>query len=324
MQYRATLLLSVLFFIPFASGTVVAAGTMRAGVIENGAVVIRALPVPEPQAGQVRVRVHAVSVNPVDWKIAARAGASGTTIAGRDLAGVIDALGPDTAPWQIGDAVIGIGAQGSYAEYAIASVTSLARKPDTMSFAEAAGIPVVGDTAWRAIVTVGEVQAGQRILIHGAAGGVGSSAVQIAAARGAYIIATASPRNHEFLRTLGAAEVIDYNTTRFEEVVSDLDMVLNTVDADTGRRSIGVLKPGGVLVSIVGPTAAAPCAVARIRCAETGRANGAMLPHVVELANARKFRIPVERELPIEEANSAWEMNRTGHTRGKIVLSVIP
>lgn len=298
-----------------------AAETMRAAVIVDGGIEIRTVQVPEPQTGQVRIKVHAVSVNPVDWKIAAMT-SGGDRIAGRDLAGIIDAIGPSATGWKIGDAVTGISASGSYAEYALASVDAIAAKPGNMSFEEAAGMGVVADTAWLAIVTVGDVKPGQKVLIHGGAGGVGSSAVQIARARGAYVIATASPRNHQFLKSIGADEVIDYNTTRFEDVVTGPDFVLNTADMDTGIRSIGVIREGGVLVSIVGPPPADLCGRAGIRCAETGRATGEMLKNVVDLANAGKFHISIDRVFPLEEANAAWDMNRGGHTRGKIILQV--
>jgi NADPH:quinone reductase-like Zn-dependent oxidoreductase len=235
---------------------------------------------------------------------------------------VIAALGPAVSGWQVGDEVIGISASGSYADYSLASATAIARNPRAWSFVEAAGIGVVGETAWRAVVTVADVQPGQRVLIHGGAGGVGSAAVQVARARGAHVIATASPRNHEFLRGLGADELIDYNTTRFEDQVRDADMVLNTVDADTGLRSIGVLKRGGILVSVVGETPADRCASAGIRCAITGRVNGEMLARVVELADAGKFRISVERVMALPDVAAAWEASRAGHTRGKIVLEV--
>ena len=298
-----------------------AAETMRAAVMVNGAVEIRTVPVPEPQSGQVRIRVHAVSVNPADWKIASMGGA-GDRIAGRDFSGVVDASGPATSGWDPGAEVTGISASGSYAEYTLASVNSIAAKPAGMSFAEAAGMGVAADTAWRAIVTIGDVQPGQKVLIQGGAGGVGSAAVQIAKARGAHVIATASARNHEFLRSLEADKVIDYNTTRFEDVVAGLDMVLNTVNMETGNRSIGVIREGGILVSIVGPPPADLCDRAKIRCAETGRATGEMLKHVIELADTGKFRVSIERQLPLEEANAAWNMNRTGHSQGKIILVV--
>jgi NADPH:quinone reductase-like Zn-dependent oxidoreductase len=302
----------------------VAAVSMRAAVVKDGVIAIQSVPIPEPAAGQVRVRVRAASVNPVDWKLAARAAPGASSTPGRDFAGVIEAVGPSAGKWKVGDAVIGIGATGSYAEYVLASVAAIAAKPAKISFAEAAGIGVAAETAWRAIVTVGNVQKGQKVLIHGGAGGVGASAVQIAKARGAYVIATASARNHAFLKSLGADETIDYNTVRFEQRLQGLDLVLNTADAETGARSVGVVKPGGMLVSVVGAPLAEPCAVAKIRCAVTGPANGQMLASVVELAAAGKFQISVDKRVPLADAAQAWEDSRSGHVRGKIILDVMP
>lgn len=299
-----------------------AAGTMRAGVISDGTIKIESLPIPEPGAGQVRVKVRAVSVNPVDWKIAARVAPGTKQIAGRDMSGVIDAVGEGTAPFKVGDEIIGVAAGGSYAEYVLTTPKAIAIKPKKMSFEESAGLPIVAETAYRAMVVVGNVQKGQRVLIHGGAGGVGSMAVQIAKARGAYVIATASARNHDFLRSLGADETIDYTKTRFEDKVKNVDVVLNTADAQTNTRSVGVLKPDGLLVSIVGPPPAEACAAAKVRCAVTGSVNGEMLPKVVELADEGKLKISIEQRMPMSEAAKAWEMNRAGHTRGKIVLDV--
>jgi len=263
-------------------------------------------------------------VNPVDWKLAARATAGTKLIAGKDIAGVIDAVGDAGGPWKKGDPVIGIALSGtgSYAEYALASTSAIAKKPTKMSFEEASGIPVVAETAWRAIVTVGDVQKGQRVLIHGAAGGVGSSAVQFAKARGAYVIGTASARNHEFLKSLGVDETIDYTTTRFEDKVKNVDLVLNTADADTNARSVGVVKKGGILVSVVGAPSADACTAAGIRCSGVGSVNGQMLPAIVDFANGNKFQIHIEQRMPLADAAKAWELNRAGHTRGKIVLVV--
>jgi len=299
-----------------------AATTMKAAVIAGGAVRIESVPVPQPASGQVRVKVHAVSVNPVDWKVADRAAASSRQVAGRDFSGVIDAVGEGAGKWKVGDAVIGIATSGSYAEYALASADAIAFKPKNMSFAEAAGLPVVAETAYRAMVTVGNVQKGQRVLIHGGAGGVGSLAVQIAEARGAHVIATASARNHEFLRSIGADETIDYNTTRFEEKVRDVDLVLNTVDADTGERSIGVIRKGGMFVSVVGAPPAGRCEAAGVRCSITGSVTGQMLPNVVDIANEGKLRVSIEQRMPLADASKAWDLNRKGHTRGKIILEV--
>src|SRR5215831_3315274 len=217
-----------------ASGT----ETMHAVVFSDGNFQLQTVPKPEPQPGQVRIKVRAASVNPVDWKQATHAAPGTRLIPGRDLSGVIDAVGDAAGPWQVGEAVIAIATGGSYAEYALASVSALAAKPRRLSFEEAAGIPVVGETAWRALVTIADAKAGQRVLILGGAGGVGSSAVQIAKARGAYVVATASPSHNELLRSLGADEVVDYHNVRFEEKLKDIDVVLNTVDADAGTRAV--------------------------------------------------------------------------------------
>ena len=295
---------------------------MRAIVVVDGKPQLQSVPRPEPQPGQVRIKVRAVSVNPVDWKIIARAAPGATVIPGRDLSGVIDAVADQAGPWKVGQAVIAVAPGGSYVEYAISPVTAVAAKPEKMSFDEAAGLPIVGETAWRAMVTVANVQAGQRVLIHGGAGGVGSCAVQIAKARGAYVIATASPSHNSLLHTLGADEVIDYNSVRFEDKVRGVDVVLNTVDADTGVRSIGVIKPGGIFVSVVGPPPAEQCEAAKVRCAVTGSATGEMLGHVSELAAQGKLHVPIDRKMKLADAAQALDLNRQGHTGGKIILQV--
>jgi NADPH:quinone reductase-like Zn-dependent oxidoreductase len=218
--------------------------------------------------------------------------------------------------------VIAIATGGAYAEYALASVRALALKPIHMSFEEAAGMPVVGETAWRAMVTVGNVQPGQRVLIEGGAGGVGSSAVQIAKARGAYVIATASPSHDALLQSLHADEIIDYHTAHFEDSLKNLDVVLNTVDPATGLRAIHALKSGGILVSVVGVPAAEPCAAARVRCAVTGSVTGQFLGALSELADHEQFRINIDQRLTLADASKAWEANRGGHTAGKIILEV--
>jgi NADPH:quinone reductase-like Zn-dependent oxidoreductase len=297
---------------------------MRAVVVTNGNISIKDVPRPEsPAAGQVCVRVHAVSVNPVDWKRASAAAASGSVTPGRDFAGVIDAVGPSVAPWKVGDAVIGVDSK-SYAEYVLVPASAIAAKPARMSFAEAAGLGVAAETAYRAMVTVGDVQKGQKVLIHGGAGGVGSAAVQIAKARGAHVVATASARNQDFLKSLGADEVIDYQTTRVEDRVRDADLMLNTVTAEDNVRLVGVLRKGGLLVSIVGPPPAERCAAAGIRCAVTGSANGQVLAGVAELVNAGQLRVIVAQRMPLAEVAKAWEESRARHVRGKIILEVTP
>jgi NADPH:quinone reductase-like Zn-dependent oxidoreductase len=305
-----------------AATTAASAGTMRAVVVVDGHVQIQLVPEPQPQPGEVRIKVRAVSVNPVDWKKIAGAAPGTRLIPGRDLAGVIDAVGDPAGPWKVGQAVIAVAPGGSYVEYAISPVTAVAAKPPQMSFEEAAGLPIVGETAWRAMVTVANVQAGQRVLVHGGAGGVGSAAVQIAKARGAYVIATASPSHNDLLHSLGADEVLDYNSVRFEDKVRNVDVVLNTVDADTTVRLIGVVKRGGILVSVVGPPPQEQCAAAGIRCAVTGSATGEMLEHVSALAAQGKLHMHIDRRWPLANAAQALELNRQGHTGGKIILEV--
>ncbi len=295
---------------------------MRAVVYSDGKFQIQSVPKPDPQPGQVRIKVRAASVNPVDWKQAERAAPGTHLIPGRDLAGVIDAVSDTAGPWKVGDAVMAIATGGSYAEYALASIQALAAKPRRLSFAEAAGIPVAGETAWRALVTIADVQRGQRVLIQGGAGGVGSAAVQVAKIRGAYVIATASPSHDELLRSLGADEILDYHRVRFEERPKDIDVVFNTVNADTGARSLAVLKPGGILVSVGGAAPTEQCATAKVRCAATGPVTGESLAALGELADQGKFRVHIDRVFPLAEAAEALELNRQGHTGGKIVLEV--
>jgi NADPH:quinone reductase-like Zn-dependent oxidoreductase len=298
---------------------------MQAAEVGAGGVLsVQTRPVPWPGAGEVLIKVRAAGVNPVDWKSALRRLGM---VPGTDVSGTIDTLGEGVTGWKVGDQVLGFARQsGSYAEYALISVNSLARKPKSMTFEQAAGVPIAAETAYRALHETGNIERGQTVLIHGAAGGVGSSAVQIAKAAGARVIGTASSNNHDFLRSLGVDQVIDYKSQKFEDVVKNVDLVLNTADADTTARSIGVVRVGGTLVSIVGPPNPEACAAAKIRCArpnrETGASNADMLARVVELADAGKFKVFVEETYPLAEAAKAWEKSREGHTRGKLIIVV--
>lgn len=298
---------------------------MRAVEIrQSGALTVETRPVPKPGAGEVLIRVRAAGVNPVDWKIAERRVG---LVAGTDVSGTIDTLGEGVTGWKVGDAVLGFARQsGSYAEYAVIPVNSLGRKPKSLTFEEAAGIPIAAETAYRSLHETAKIARGQTVLIHGAAGGVGSAAVQIAKAAGAHVIGTASTDNHDFLRSLGADQVIDYRRQKFEDVVKNVDIVLNTANAETNARSIQVVRPGGVLVSIVGPPDAAACAAAKIRCGRPDRETGAsvadMLARVAELADAGKLKVPVEQTFSMEDAAKAWEKSRAGHTRGKLIIKV--
>ncbi|HYJ42118.1 MAG TPA: NADP-dependent oxidoreductase [Steroidobacteraceae bacterium] len=298
---------------------------MQAVEVGQGGLSVQTRPVPRPGAGEVLIKVRAAGVNPVDWKTALRRLGM---VPGKDVSGTIDRLGEGVSGWKVGDPVLGFAhGSGSYAEYAVISVTDLSRKPKSMTFEQAAGLPIAAETAYRALHEAGHIERGQTVLIHGAAGGVGSSAVQIAKAAGARVIGTASPNNHEFLRSLGVDQVIDYKSQKFEDVVKNVDLALNTVDADTTARSIVVVRPGGALVSIAGPLPnPQACAAAKIRCLrpnrETGATTAEILERVVELADSGKLKVFVEATYSLADAGKAWDKNREGHTRGKLIIVV--
>jgi NADPH:quinone reductase-like Zn-dependent oxidoreductase len=295
---------------------------------KGGPEVLRLERVPVPQVGgdQVLIRVRAAGVNPVDWKLRERGARAGQAwIPGFDAAGVIAKAGTSVERWRAGDEVIAhispVGG-GGYAEYAVANARDIALKPRGMSFEEAAGIPTVGVTVWNYLVRNIDSVKGKRILIHGGAGGVGSAAVQIAKARGAHVIATASGRNHEYLRSIGVDQAIDYTTTRFEDAARDVDIVFDTVGGETLQRSYAIVRRGGTLISIVGRLSAQECAQRGINCPDeaASEGSGVALDAIRDLAEAGKFRLNVDRTFPLAEAAQAQELNRKGHTRGKIVL----
>jgi NADPH:quinone reductase-like Zn-dependent oxidoreductase len=303
--------------------------TMQAIVFVDGHLAMQSVARPEPGPGEVRIRIRAAAINPADWKMARMASRFGPDpIFGLDASGIIDAVGPSVTGWKSGDAVVALTRppHGAYAQYAVVSVDFIAPKPRSLSFEQAAGIPVAGITAWRSLIDVAQLRSGQRVLIDGGAGGVGSAAVQIAKARGAYVIATASASNASFLKSIGADEVIDYTAGPFEQKVKDVDVALDTVSPEDGLHAMSTLKPGGILVSIVGKMPEDRCAAAKIRCAIPGSSGGQpatpYLREVGKLADAGKYRVNVERVLPLSEAAQAWALNQQGHTRGKLVLSV--
>jgi NADPH:quinone reductase-like Zn-dependent oxidoreductase len=302
---------------------------MQAIVVMDGKPQLQAVPRPDPQPEQVRIKVRAAAVNPADWKRAQREPNSGR-IPGWDVSGVIDTVGPSVRGWKVGDAVMGyLEGYGGYAQYAVVPVTHIARKPDRLSFDQAAGIPLVAATAWRALIDEAQLRSGQTVLIQGAAGGVGSAAVQIAAARGAArIIGTASTQNDRFLRSIGATETIDYHTAGFEEQIRGLDAVLNTVNPATAAVSVQMLRPGGVLLSTTGPVPAEQCAAAHVRCVpiqvldEIGTPKSQVLAEIGKLADEGKYTVNIDATFPLAEATRAWELNRAGQTVGKIILIV--
>jgi NADPH:quinone reductase-like Zn-dependent oxidoreductase len=288
------------------------------------------LPRPEPGANEVLVRVHAAGVNPVDWKI--REGKFGKiplpSIMGVEFSGEVEALGPEVTEFRVGEAVFGsvADASGSYAEYALAPVSQIIEKPASLDHIRAAGLPVASMTAWQALFDEAKMRKGQKVLIHAAAGGVGGFAVQFAKWKGAYVIGTASGPNADLVRSLGAHEVIDYRTTRFEDVVRDADVVFDTIGGETQERSWNVLKKGGVLVSIVQPpsekTAAAHGARGIFMRQDSTRTEE--LRQIAELVVSGQIKVTVETILSLREARKAQELSQSGHAHGKIVLAVDP
>jgi NADPH:quinone reductase-like Zn-dependent oxidoreductase len=288
-------------------------------------------PVPTPKAGEVRIRVHAAGVNPIDWKV--RSGRLQKNypvplpyIPGRDISGTIDALGSGVTGWKIGDAVIANSDGGGFAEYAVVAAGDIAHKPAQLSHEQAAGIPVAALTAWRTLIEAANIQKDQRVLIHGGAGGVGSMAVQLAHWRGAHVIATASERNHEYLKSIGADEVIDYRTTRFEDAAKNIDVVLDTVGGETLARSPAVLGQGGLLLSIAGLPSAQACSERGLRCPRWSEQNpryaGEQLQKLGQLFEAGTLNVTIEAAFPLEHANQALELSETGRARGKIIVKV--
>jgi NADPH:quinone reductase-like Zn-dependent oxidoreductase len=217
------------------------------------------MPRPEPGGGEVLVQVHAMAITPTEvawsstWKTNAGVDRPFPIISNHEFSGTVAALGPSVTGMAVGDVVYGFNdwnQQGAQAEYCLARPAQLAPKPHSLDFVQAAEVPISALMAWQALFEHGRVEKGQRVLIPGATGGVGACAVQLAHRKGAHVIATASTPNLDFARELGAEEVVDYTTTRFDTVVRDVDMVLDTVGGETLARSLDVLKPGGVLVSI--------------------------------------------------------------------------
>jgi NADPH:quinone reductase-like Zn-dependent oxidoreductase len=332
MEVKVKYLLLRVVAIAVVSGCAVAGNstaTMQAIVVVGGRAQLQTVRRPDPLAGQVRIKVRAAAVNPADWKRAERDPNSGR-IPGWDVSGVIDKVGPSVGAWKVGDAVIGyLEGTGGYAQYAVVPVEHIASKPDKLSFNQAAGIPLVAATAWRALVDQAQLRPGQSVLIQGAAGGVGSAAVQIAAARGAgRIIGTASLQNDRFLRSIGETETIDYHTVGLEEHIRGLDVVLNTVSPATAALSVQMLRPGGLLLSTAGSAPAQQCAAAHVKCVSVQVLNEVRTPknqalaEIGKLADAGKYTVRVDATFPLAEASKAWELNKAGHTVGKIVLSV--
>ena len=290
------------------------------------------LPRPEPRTNEVLVRVRAAGVSPTDWKHRASGGFLGEPpfVLGWDVSGVVEAVGIGVARFKPGDEVFGMLSypfgHGSHAEYVTGPARWFAHKPASIDHVQAGALPLVSLTAWQALVEYADVQPGQRVLIHAAAGGVGHVAVQIAKARGAHVIGTASAGKHDFLHEIGVDEAIDYRETDFTEAVKDVDVVLDTIGGETTTGSLRVLRPGGIVVSIlpVGPKdfdeEAERLGVRALRMLVDASHSG--LRAIAELVEAGKLRPAIAATFPLADAAEAHRLGDTGRTTGKLVLTV--
>ncbi|MFI8907500.1 NADP-dependent oxidoreductase [Streptomyces albidoflavus] len=290
------------------------------------------VPRPEPGPGEILVAVRAAGVNPTDWKHRAQAGFVDRLplILGWDVSGVVEAVGYGVTLFAPGEEVFGMlpypHGSGSHAEYAVGPARAFTRKPTVIDHVQAGALPLVSLTAYQALIDTAGIGPGQRVLIQAAAGGVGHVAVQIAKAHGAYVIGTASAPKHDLLRELGADEVVDYRTTDVAEAVDGVDMVLDPLGGETRARSVGLLRPGGTLVSLLSGGTAEEAARAAERGVRTAtmlvEADHAGMNAVADLVAAGALRPRVEETFPLAEAAAAHRLGETGRTTGKIVLEV--
>ena len=315
---------------------------MRAAVIEStgdpGTLHLASVSVPSPVLSELLVRVVAAGVNPIDAKTRAGAGVSSSigsypAVLGYDFSGIVVRSPYESHPLPPGTAVFGMTAfprsGGTYAEYALVPSLSVARRPASLSHVEAAGVPLAALTAWGLVVETAHAHEGQRILIHAGSGGVGHFAVQFAAYFGAHVTVTASSRNAPWLRELGASVVIDYTTTRFEDVAANVDVVIDlvgNVPDQTGTRSLSVLRPGGLYILVPtgswpGYADAAEAAGVRVTGFKVVPDGGA-LATVGRLLDSGAVQVYIDRVFDLRDAADAHAELEKGHTRGKIVLRV--
>jgi NADPH:quinone reductase-like Zn-dependent oxidoreductase len=286
-------------------------------------------PTPQLAANQVLVRVQAASVNPIDFKLASGAFRQMRPldfpwIPGGDFAGIVESVGTGATGLRRGDAVFGdTPSGGAYAQFAVASADTIAARPARLSPIEAASVPIAALTAWQGLFDHGRLEPGQTVLIHAAAGGVGSFAVQLAHWKGARVLATASAANADYLRSLGADRVIDYRSTPFESAAKDVDLVLDLIGGETQKRSFGVLKPNGRLVATAQPPSAEEAARHQVQATMmVMRPSTEGLRQIGSLLDAGTIRTSVTKTYSLSDAASAWKDQMSGHTRGKVVLEI--
>lgn len=303
--------------------------TMKAARIHQwgSSLQIDEIPAPEPQADEIVIRVRAAGVNPVDWKAAAGYMSSFPLpmTLGFDAAGDVVAVGSDIAESDlgIGDAVYAKPTGNGFAQFLAVKSSQAALKPRSMDYLQAASVPSGAITSWQALFDHGNLEAGQRVLIHGGAGGTGSFGVQLAKWKGAYVIATGSETSRDFVVSLGADEFIDYNATRFEDIVQDADVVYDTVGGETLERSVAAARPGGIIVAIAG---APPKAAAEARGVRTAvfsaTPNRARFDEITRLIEEGFLKTYISAVYPLENVQKALDDIKSGHTRGKIVIEL--
>lgn len=285
------------------------------------------VPVPKPGPGELLIKVAGSGINPIDGKV--RSGAMQAyfpaalpQIISREFSGTVAGLGEGVTDFKVGDEVFGIAPSGTCAEYAVAAAAATGLKPPSMDLADAGAVPLAGMTAWQALFDKAGLEPGQKVLIHAAAGGVGSFAVQFAKWRGAFVYGTASKENHHLLQELGVDVPIDYRTEKFEEVAKDVDVVLETIGGEQISRSLAALKPGGILVSITTPPSEEEAKASGKRAVHMSmKPKRADLDAISGLIQDLLVR-PILSLVPFSEAIEGFVEAEKGHTRGKVVVRI--
>jgi NADPH:quinone reductase-like Zn-dependent oxidoreductase len=291
------------------------------------------IPKPTPKEKQVIVKLHATSINPIDWKLRegylkAMMPFEFPIILGWDVAGMVEEVGEHVQDFKVGDRVFArpeTTNRGTYAEYTIVDTHLLAKIPDNISFEEAACVPLAGLTAWQCLFDFGNIQKGDKVLIHAGAGGVGTFAIQLAKSVGAYVAATAGTHNVEFLKSLGADEVIDYKKQDFEKVLSEFDFVLDSLGGENQEKSFTVLKEGGKLASIVSEPNQEKAKQKNIKSGNVWLVpNGQQLEKIANLLGQNKLRVIIGHKFPFSEEGikEAHALSESHHAKGKIVIQI--
>lgn len=284
-------------------------------------------PRPQIKSDEVLVKIHDAGINPIDWKVREGFRKSSSTqfplILGQDFAGEIVDIGPKVKDFKKGDSVFGF-ARGAYAEYAAVSVDRIAQIPKSLDFETASAIPTAGLTAWQIVIDHAHIKEGQKILVHGAAGGVGSFIVQLALWKKAHVIATASASDEKYLKDLGVQKVIDYKTMHFEEVVKDVDVVVDLVGGDTLSRSYQIMKKGGIAISTVGSVKEGDARTHGVHGINMMmNPNSKDLSELAKLFEEKILKLRKAEVLPLAEAQRAQDLNQKGHSKGRIILKMM-